>query len=104
MATFKDREQSFEAKFAHDAELKFKAEMKRNKIVGAWAAAELGLSGDAAETYIKDVIKADFEEAGDEDVLRKISKDFKEKSVSKSDDDIRTALDKAMAEVMAELG
>ncbi len=104
MATLNERELAFENKFAHDAELKFKAEMKRNKVVGAWAAVELGLSDEAAEAYIKEVIKADFEEAGDADVMRKIRKDFDEKSVSKSDADIRAALDKAMAEVMVELG
>ena len=104
MATLNERELAFENKFAHDAELKFKAEMKRNKVVGAWAAQELGLSGDAAELYIKAVIKADFEEAGDADVLRKISKDFGEKSIKKSDEDIRAALDSAMTDVMSELG
>ncbi len=103
MPTYNERERSFEAKFAHDAEMKFKAEMKRNRIIALWAAKELGFDDARAEDYVKEVVRADFEEAGDEDVLRKISADFKENSVALSDDDIRAALDKAMAEVIAEL-
>jgi len=76
MTTFDDRKDKFENKFAHDAELRFKAEARRNKLLGLWAAGLMGKTGDDAEAYAKEVIKADFEEAGDEDVFRKLRKDF----------------------------
>ena len=76
MTTFDDREQAFENKFAHDAEMQFKAGARRNKLLGLWAAGLLGKSADAAATYAKDVVAADFEEAGDEDVYRKIAGDL----------------------------
>ncbi|MGJ8612072.1 MAG: DUF1476 domain-containing protein [Octadecabacter sp.] len=75
MSTFDNREAAFENKFAHDAEMQFKAEARRNKLVGLWAAELMGKDGDAAAEYAKDVIKADFEEAGDEDVYRKLFAD-----------------------------
>lgn len=75
MSTFDDRENAFENKFAHDAEMQFKADARRNKLVGLWAADLLGKDGDAALEYAKEVIKADFEEAGDEDVYRKLFAD-----------------------------
>ncbi|SPH18107.1 hypothetical protein DEA8626_01637 [Defluviimonas aquaemixtae] len=76
MTTFDDRENAFEAKFAHDEEMKFKAEARRNKLLGLWAADILGKTGEAAEAYAKEVIVADFEEAGDEDVFRKVKADL----------------------------
>lgn len=75
MSTFDDRESAFENKFAHDEEMKFKAEARANKLVGLWAAELLGKSGDEAEAYAKEVILADFEEAGHEDVYRKLFAD-----------------------------
>lgn len=76
MTTFDDRENAFENKYAHDAEMQFKAEARRNKLLGLWAAELLGKSGDDADEYAKEVIKSDFEEAGDEDVFRKVSGDL----------------------------
>ena len=76
MTTFDDRENAFENKYAHDAEMQFKAEARRNKLLGLWAADLLGKTGDDADAYAKEVIKSDFEEAGDEDVYRKVSGDL----------------------------
>jgi hypothetical protein len=76
MSTFNDRENAFENKYAHDAEMQFKAEARRNKLLGLWAAELMGKADDAAADYAKEVIKADFEEAGDEDVYRKVSGDL----------------------------
>lgn len=72
MSSFDDRENAFENKFAHDAEMQFKADARRNKLVGLWAAELLGKTGDEAQDYAKEVVKADFEEAGHEDVYRKL--------------------------------
>jgi hypothetical protein len=80
MTTFDDRENAFENKFAHDAEMQFKAEARRNKLLGLWAADLMGKSGDDAAAYAKEVVKADFEEAGDEDVYRKVSGDLGDKA------------------------
>lgn len=80
MTTFDDRESAFENKFAHDAEMQFKAEARTNKLLGLWAAELLGLEGAAADSYAKDVVKADFEEAGHEDVVRKVAGDLGDKS------------------------
>lgn len=93
MSTFDDRENAFENKYAHDAEMQFKAEARRNKLLGLWAAELLGKSGDDAASYAKEVVKADFEEAGHEDVVRKVSGDLGGKA---SDDEIRAK----MAELM----
>ncbi|MDO5658993.1 MAG: DUF1476 domain-containing protein [Paracoccus sp. (in: a-proteobacteria)] len=76
MSTFDDRERAYENKFARDAELQFKAEARRNRLLGDWAAGLLGLSGDAARDYAATVVAADFEEAGDEDVYRKVAADL----------------------------
>lgn len=76
MSTFDDRENAFENKFAHDAEMQFKAEARRNKLMGLWVAEHLGKTGDAAADYAKAVVKADFEEAGHEDVMRKVLGDL----------------------------
>src|SRR6201986_1591116 len=76
MTTFDKREEGFEKKFAHDEEVRFKANARRNKLLGLWAAEKLGLSGAAADAYAKEVVAADFEESGDADVARKVRKDF----------------------------
>lgn len=80
MSTFDDREHAFEAKFAHDAEMQFKAEARRNKLAGLWAAELLGKSGQDAADYAISVVQADFEEAGSEDVVRKLAADLGDKS------------------------
>ena len=98
MTTFDKREEGFEKKFAHDEELRFKASARRNKLLGLWAAEKMGLSGPAADAYAKEVVVADFEEAGDEDVFRKLRKDLDAKGVALSDHDVR----KAMIELMGQ--
>ncbi|MGR3321660.1 MAG: DUF1476 domain-containing protein [Pseudooceanicola sp.] len=80
MTTFDDRESAFENKFAHDEEMKFKAEARRNKLVGLWAAGLLGKTGAEADAYAAEVVKSDFEEAGHEDVIRKLSGDLGDKA------------------------
>jgi hypothetical protein len=97
MTTFDKREEGFEKKFAHDEELRFKANARRNKMLGLWAAEKLGLSGAEAEAYAKEVVVADFEEAGDDDVFRKLRKDFDAKGVAQSDHQIRRTMDELMA-------
>lgn len=105
MSSFDKRKEGFENKFAHDEELRFKAEARRNKMLGHWAAGKLGLSGDDAEAYAKTVLLADFEEPGDEDVYRKVKGDFEAKSVDVSEHQLRREmadlLDKAIAEIQA---
>ncbi len=103
MSTFDDREDKFEKKFAHDAALKFKAEARRNKLVGHWAAELLGKTGDAADAYVKEVIKADLEEAGDEDVFRKIRADFDAAGVDQSDHQIRRHMDECLEEAVKQI-
>ena len=85
MTTFDKREEGFEKKFAHDEELRFKATARRNKMLGMWAAAKLGMTGADADAYAKAIVMADLEEAGDGDVFRKIRKDFDAKSIAESD-------------------
>ena len=89
MSQFEDRQKGQEAKFAFDAEKKFKAEARRNKLVGIWAAELMSLTGDEAKAYAAEVVAADFEEAGDEDVFRKVSSDLKAKGLNIGDDVIR---------------
>jgi hypothetical protein len=103
MTTFDKREQGFESKFAHDEATLFKATARRNKLLGAWAAEKLGLSGDAAAAYAKDVVMADFEEAGDEDVIRKLVADFAAAKVEVSDQEIRSSLDQLMATAIEQI-
>lgn len=103
MTTFDERERSFEKKFVMDEELRFKAESRRDKLVAEWAAAKLGLSGDAVATYVKEVRRADLIEKGDEDVFRKIRKDFDDKGVKVSDAELRKALQDTLAAAMAQL-
>jgi len=92
MTTFEDREKGYERKFAHDQELKFRATARRNKMLGLWAAEQLGLSGEEAQAYAKEVIKADLEIPGDDDVFRKMRRDFDAKGVQKSDHQIRSKI------------
>lgn len=103
MTTFDKREEGFEKKFAHDEELQFKATARRNKLLGLWAAEKLGLSGDAAQAYAKDVVAADFEEAGDDDVVRKVLADFTAKNVNQSEHQVRRTMDELMAEAIAQI-
>ena len=103
MTTFDDREQAFEKKFALDQDLKFKAESRRNKALAEWAGGKMGLSGDDLDAYIKAVRKADLEEAGDDDVFRKVKGDLEAKGVSTSDDEIRGVMREALAKAVAEL-
>jgi hypothetical protein len=103
MTTFDKREEGFEKKFAHDEELRFKANARRNKLLGAWAAEKLGLAGPAAEAYAKEVVMADFEEAGDNDVFKKLRKDFDAKGVAQSDHQIRRTMDDLMEQAIAQI-
>lgn len=103
MSTFDKREEGFENKFAHDEQIRFKAEARRNKLLGLWAAELMGLSGEAAEAYAKEVIKADIEEAGEEDVFRKIRRDFDEKGIEQSDHQIRRNMSELMAQAIREI-
>jgi hypothetical protein len=103
MTTFDKREEGFEKQFAHDEELRFRANARRNKLLGLWAAEKLGLSGADAEAYAKTVVMADFEEAGDHDVFGKIRKDFDAKGVAQSDHQIRRTMDDLMEKAVAEI-
>jgi hypothetical protein len=103
MTTFDKREEGFENMFAHDEELRFKANARRNKLLGLWAAQKMGLSGAAADAYSKEIVVADFEEAGDDHVLRKVSKDFKAKDVAQTDQQIRQTMDALMVEALAQI-
>jgi hypothetical protein len=82
MTTFDKREQGFEAKFIHDEELRFKATARRNKLLGNWAAGQLGLTGDAAVAYANELVTADLENQSNDDTLRKVSKDLARKGIS----------------------
>ena len=103
MTTFDKREEGFEKQFAHDEELKFKATARRNKLLGLWAAEKLGLSGAEAEDYAKSVVMADFEEAGDHDVLHKIRRDFDAKGVAQSDHQISRTMTEFLAKAVADI-
>jgi hypothetical protein len=96
MTTFDKRKDAFETKFAHDEELQFRAEARRNKLLGMWAAGLLGKTGADADDYYKAVIAADFEEAGEEDVFRKIRADFDAAGIDQSDHQIRRTMDELM--------
>ncbi len=103
MTSFDDRKDSFEKKFAHDEALRFKAEARRNKLLGHWAAGLMGLKGDEAEEYVRSVIKADFVEAGDDDVFRKVKKDLIAAGADQSDHQIRRHMDEYMAEAIKQI-
>ena len=104
MTTFDDRVHAFEAKFAHDSEMQFRAEARRNKLVGLWAAGLLGKSGEAADDYAMSVVASDFEEAGIEDVVRKVAGDLAGKA---SADEVRAKMAEllpvAKAQLMSEI-
>jgi hypothetical protein len=100
MTTFDERENAFENKFAHDAEMQFKAEARRNKLLGLWAAELMGKSGEDADAYAREVIKADFQEAGDEDVYRKVAGDLGDKADEAT---IRTKMRELLALAKAQL-
>jgi hypothetical protein len=102
MTTFDKREEAFEQQFAHDEELKFKATARRNKLLGLWAAAKLGLSGAEADSYALSVVMADLE-ASEHDVARKISKDFDAKGVNQSDHQIARTMTELMAKAIADI-
>lgn len=99
--TFDKREEGFEKKFAHDEELKFKATARRNKLIGLWAAGELGKTGADADAYAKEVVVADFEEAGDDDVVRKVAKDLAGKGVT--EDQVRSKMQEFLAEAVKQI-
>lgn len=96
MTTFDKRKDGFESKFAHDAQLQFKAESRRNKLLGLWAAGLLGKTGADADAYAREVIASDFEKAGDSDVFAKIRNDFDAGGVNQSDHQIRRTMDELM--------
>ncbi|MFO1151581.1 MAG: DUF1476 domain-containing protein [Alsobacter sp.] len=103
MTTFDKREEAFEKKFAHDQDLRFKAVARRNKMLGLWAAEKLGKSGQDASDYAKAVVLADFEEAGDDDVVRKVKGDFDAAGVACSESDIRARMSELLGVAVAEV-
>jgi hypothetical protein len=103
MTTFDQRKDAYETKFARDEELKFKAVARRNKLLGLWAAGLLGKTGEAADAYAKTVVAADFEEAGDDDVFRKVRADLDAAGVAQSDHQIRRTMDELMATAVAQI-
>jgi len=106
MTTFDNREKAFEQKFAHDQELKFKAEARRNNLLAAWAAEKMGITGDSVADYQKEVRRADLAEAGDEDVFRKVRGDFDAKGIAVSDEELRarmiTSMEQAITQIESE--
>jgi hypothetical protein len=103
MTTFDDREKGFEKKFALDQDLKFRAESRRNKLLAEWAAAKLGIMGDALPDYIRSVVKADLEEKGDEDVFRKLHNDFAAAGVRVPDAELRATMTDLLAKAVADI-
>ena len=106
MTTFDEREDAFERKYAHDAQMQFKAEARRNRMLGEWAAAQMGMSGAEAEAYAKSVVIEDMKEAGDDDVYRKVAADLEAKGLPT--DELRAKMDAllidAKEQVMSEAG
>ncbi|WP_407180283.1 DUF1476 domain-containing protein [Bradyrhizobium sp. STM 3562] len=96
MTTFDKREDAFEKQFVHDEELKFKAEARRNRLLGLWVAEKLGKTGSEAEAYAREVVAAEFEEAGDADVVRKVIGDLSAKGITVAEPDIRTKMNELM--------
>jgi hypothetical protein len=103
MTTFDKREEGFERKFALDEEQKFKAEARRNKLLGLWVAEKLGLSGEAANTYAKDVIAAEFQEAGDANVVGKVMGDLKAKGITITERELQAKMEQLTAQAVAEV-
>lgn len=104
MSGFDDREKGYERKFEHDQELAFKARARRNKLLGRWAAECLGLSGEAAERYAQDVLAADLEKPGVEDIIGKVARDFAERGVPHDETRIRIELERCAAEAKKQMG
>ena len=102
MANFNEREKGFENKFKHDQEMQFKAVARRNKLLGLWAAEKMGLTGSAADAYAKEVVRSDFEAAGDDDVLQKVLGDLKAKKIEASEHGIRRRMDELLVEAKAQ--
>ena len=96
MSTFDEREKAFENKFKRDQELQFKVTARRNKLLGLWAAEQMGVKGDAAEAYAKEVVVADFDKPGDDDVVSKVVKDFAAKGVGHDGDKVRREMERLM--------
>jgi hypothetical protein len=101
--TFDKREEGFEKQFAHDQELRFKAIARRNKLLGLWAAAKLGLTGPEAEAYAKEVVMAEFQPGGDDDVFRKLRSDFDAKGIAQSDHQIRRHMEELLAQAVIQV-
>ncbi|RWK39633.1 DUF1476 domain-containing protein [Mesorhizobium sp.] len=103
MSSMRDRQEGFEKKFAMDEDTKFRAMARRNKLLGLWAAEKLGKSGEDADAYAKEVVRADFEEAGDDDVLRKIRADFDAAGIAQSDVQIRGVMNDLLATAVEQI-
>jgi hypothetical protein len=103
MSVMKDREEGFERKFVLDEEIKFRAVARRNRMLGLWAAEKLGLSGAEAESYAKEVVVSDIEEAGDHDVFRKVRRDFDAAGVDQSDHQIRRTMEELLAQAIEQV-
>lgn len=100
MSTFEERQNAFEAKFAHDEEMQFRARARRNKLLGLWAAELMGLGGEEANDYAMGVVKVDFQERGDENIIRKVAADLEGRA---SEDEIRARLPALLAEAKAQI-
>lgn len=103
MSTFDDREKQFEAKFQHDQELQFKVTVRRNRLLGEWAGALMGLQGEDLKNYAKEVVQSDFDKPGDEDVFEKVKADLKAKSIAASDHQIRKNMDDLLMEAKKQI-
>jgi len=103
MSSMKDREEGFERKFALDEEQRFRAMARRNKLLGLWAAEKLGKTGDAADAYAKEVVISDLEESGDEDVFRKVRRDFDAAGVEQTDHQIRRTMEELMTTAVEQI-
>jgi hypothetical protein len=103
MTQFNDREKAFENKFQKDQELQFKVTARRNKLLGLWAAGKIGLTGDAAAAYAKEVVVSDFDEPGDKDVLRKLLQDFSKKNVDINEHAVRREMDRLFEQAKQEV-
>ena len=103
MNAFDKRREGFEHKFAHDEEVRFKVRARRNKLLGLWAAQKLGLGGDAAEAYAKEIVFADFEGPGEDGMFARIRRDFDAKAVAQSDHQIRRTMEELMAKVVEDV-
>ncbi|MBM3544478.1 MAG: DUF1476 domain-containing protein [Alphaproteobacteria bacterium] len=101
--TFEDRQKGVERKFALDEELRFKSNARRNKLLGLWAAEKMGITGEDAQAYAREVVIADLAEPGDEDVFRKIRADFDAKGVDQSDHQIRRAMSDLLGEAVTQI-